>query len=461
VLRRVLLAAATSLAVLTALGSGVAQAAALPPEGVFESCPLDSAMSTCIQRLDAMHQGGLQVVVLNAWAGSPDSLSTYAQAAHDMGMSVMWNLSNPGWWRDPADGTQQASYFRDFASACGCDQNGALLDYIIGYLAALPGTYGYYAADDSMLGAGDGPGVSAYVAQIKQVDPVHTVMIGAFGEGQSRQFENIPDVIGTELYPVTVSSLLPVASNQDMWAAVGQWATDAQNMADAAGKQSAFILQAFTWGDNLSDGQSVGVCSPTDTQASCYRRLVYPPPEAQLELRNEVLLHAHPKLILWYSFQGTYGQAGSDTYSIYPTGSVAAARWNGLAAAIQAPAPQPVTTGGGGSGNGGSGDGGNGGPGGPTGPVGGLPGGPTTGQGGGQSNPRAGTARAHHARRGHHHHRSRGHHGPGRRRRHRGGRGHGKSKFLSELFHSLPAESTQSLSAEIGSLLSIFWTLAY
>jgi hypothetical protein len=52
-----------------------------------------------------------------------------------------------------------------------------------------------------------------------------------------------------------------------------------------------------------------------------------------------VLTNARPKLILWWSFFGTYGQTGNDTYSIYPTGTEAAARWSGLSEAIQAPFP--------------------------------------------------------------------------------------------------------------------------
>jgi hypothetical protein len=128
-----------------------------------------------------------------------------------------------------------------------------------------------------------------------------------------------------------------------MWDSVAQSATDAQQSADNAGNQSAFILQAFTWGDNPADGQAVGVCTAADTPASCYAKLQYPTSAAQLQLRNEILTHAHPSLILWWSFMGTYGQAGNDTYDIYPTGAQAAAQWAGLQATIQAPAPSTGT----------------------------------------------------------------------------------------------------------------------
>jgi hypothetical protein len=318
---------------------GRAPAGTLPPEGVFESCSLDTEMQTCVRRLQAMHQGGMQVVVIPAWAESLDSLRTYAAEAESLGMSVMWELSNPTWWRDPPTSTGAAGTFSAFAQACECNQNGPLLAFTIGWLGQLPGTYGYYAADDSMLAPGDQSGVAWYVAQIKQQDPAHTVMIGAYGQQQQSAYQGISDVIGTELYPVTTGSLTPVSANQSTWDSIAGSAAQAQRAADAAGDSSAFILQAFTWGDSLGDGEAIGACSPSDTQQSCNDKLAYPTASDQLQLRNEVLLNAHPQLILWWSFQGTYGQAGDDAYSIYPTGAEAGARWSGLAAAVHAPFP--------------------------------------------------------------------------------------------------------------------------
>src|SRR5205807_309040 len=144
---------------------------------------------TCLDRLSAMHQGGMQVVLISASEGSLPSLSQYAAAAKSLGMSVMWELSNPSWWRDSATSTNAATSFPAFAHACGCSQNGQLLGYVIDWLGQLPGTYGYYAADDSMLSGGDSPGVARYVSQIKQHDPAHTVMIGSASQSQSSAYQ--------------------------------------------------------------------------------------------------------------------------------------------------------------------------------------------------------------------------------------------------------------------------------
>lgn len=327
-------------ALASALAAASASAATLPPEGIFENCDLDTQMATCVQRLEVMHQGGMQIVAISPGQRSLASLAAYASSAQSLGMSVMWELSASSWWTDPSTSTSMDWAYPAFVTACGCTQNGALLAYLAHWLGQLPGTYGYYAADDLALAPGDEPEVAAYVAEIKQQDPVHTVMIGSADESQTGSYQSIADVIGTEIYPVTTASLMPVSANQSMWDSIGQWASDAQQSASAAGKQSAFILQAFTWGDNLSDGQMSGGCTSSDTAQSCYSKLVYPSAADQLQLRNEILTHAHPKLILWWSFPGTFGDVTGDTYSLYPSGAAAAAHWSGLAAAVQAPFPQ-------------------------------------------------------------------------------------------------------------------------
>jgi hypothetical protein len=324
---------------LAGLSAASASAATLPPQGIFETCTLDTEMQTCLQRLDVMHQGGIQVVVFPIWGTSLASLSSYASAAHALGMSVMWELGDESWWQDPSTSTAMSGEIPVFASACGCEQNGPLLAYTVQWLSQLPGTYGYYAADDSMLAPGDQAGVAQYMAEIKQQDPTHPAIIGSADESQTQEYQGSADAIGTEIYPVTQGSLLPVAANQSMWNAIGQEARDAQRSADTAGKQSAFILQAFSWGDNLQDGQAIGMCSGADTPQSCWAKLDYPSESEQLQLRNEVLRNAHPELIIWYSFPGTYGDVTGNTDSTFPTGATAAAHWRGLAAAVQTPYP--------------------------------------------------------------------------------------------------------------------------
>jgi hypothetical protein len=338
-LRLGLLACLMSL--LPAAFASTASATPLPPQGIFEYCTLDTEMQTCVQRLEVIHQGGIQVVVTSAANTSLSSLATYAAAAHSLGMSVMWQLNAVNWWEDSPTGTDASGSFSAFASACGCDQDGPLLAYTIQWLSQLPATYGYWAGDvyDDSLDPGEKAAVASYVAQIKQQDPAHLVMIGSADDTETQQYQGVGDAIGTEIYPVTNSSLMPVSDNLSMWQAIGQEAQDAQRVATRAGKQSAFVLQAFSWGDSLADGEAIGVCSASDTPQACWSELDYPSQAEQLQLRNEVLRNAHPRLIIWYSFPGTYGDVTGNTYSIFPSGAAAAAHWRGLTAAIEAPYP--------------------------------------------------------------------------------------------------------------------------
>jgi hypothetical protein len=340
--RRAVLPVLAALALLAAvMPAGAAAAGPLPAEGIFDDCGLNTQMSTCLQRLQVIHSGGFDVVVIGANDGSPSADAAYAAAAQQLGMKVMWEISNQGWWQNTSVVTQ----FPGFASACNCSDNSSLLTYMIGFLGSLPGTYGYYAADDSMLGPGDYTGVSQYVSRIKAIDPSHLVLLSSGGEDQTSQYESVGDMNAAEIYPITTGSLMPVARNQDDWDSIGQWAKGVQRIANRHGRSSAFILQAFSWGDNLDDGEAIGVCTPSMSQQRCWDALMYPTSADQLELRNEVLKHASPSLILWWSFMGTYGQSGVDSsYSTYPTGAVAASHWAGLTAAVNAPAPAGMLT---------------------------------------------------------------------------------------------------------------------
>ncbi len=339
--RRVALAASAAAALVLSLLPAGASAASLPPEGIFDNCDLNTQMSTCVQRLEVMHTGGFQVVVIDADEGTPSADASYAASAQGLGMKVMWEISDPGWWQ----GTSVAGDFPGYGTACGCSDNSSLLTYMIGFLGSQAGTWGYYAADDSMLSAGDQSAVSSYVKQIKTIDATHPVILSSADETQTSQYGSIGDMNAAEIYPVTTSSMMPASSDPGDWSDIGQWAADDQGMANRHDKPSAFILQAFSWGDNLSDGEAMGLCTPSMSQRQCWDSAIYPTPGDQLQLRNEILKHAHPRIILWWSFMGTYGQAGGDTYSTYPTGSAATSHWAGLVDAINARPPGTTFTG--------------------------------------------------------------------------------------------------------------------
>lgn len=63
--------------------------------------------------------------------------------------------------------------------------------------------------------------------------------------------------------------------------------------------QAGYILQAFSWGDNLGDGEAMGRCTRSDTPASCAAK--YQAPTAvQLEQMWCAVQQYNPHLVLWY-----------------------------------------------------------------------------------------------------------------------------------------------------------------
>lgn len=301
-------------------------ASALPAEGIFDSCGLSATLSTCEQDLVRMHQAGLQVAVTSVHGDSLADIAAYAAYAQSIGMSIMWEINDPGFWGGTWIGSSAAADWSGFSTACGCTSTTQVLDYMIKWLAALPATYGYYAADDWTLTRNQLPGLKQYVNEIKASDSSHMVMVGST-QAQGGTYYQSGATIGNELYPETSHPLMPAGQNLAAWQSVQDSVTQDVRDATNAGTSSAFILQAFTFGDNLDDGEAVGVCTPNMTQAHCASLLHYPSASVQLQLRNEVLQHADPKLILWY----TYGQASQGN------------RWADLSSVVRTPYPATAT----------------------------------------------------------------------------------------------------------------------
>ena len=302
-------------------------AGAIPAQGIFDSCSISSDLTTCEQDLQQMHQAGMQVAVMSIQGDSTAQLTSYASYAQSIGMSVMWEINDPGFWGGAWIGSSAAADWSSFSSACGCTDTAQVLSSMIQFLASMPATYGYYAADDWTLTPSQKDGLKQYVSEIKAVDPNHMVMIGS-AQGDGTTYYSTGATIGNEIYPETTRSLMPYSSNVGMWQSVQQGIGQDQRAATRAGTSSAFILQAFTFGDNIWDGEAVGVCTAAMTQAQCASLLQYPSASVQLELRNLVLQNAAPKLILWY----TYGEASQGN------------RWADLSSVVRAQYPVSAST---------------------------------------------------------------------------------------------------------------------
>jgi hypothetical protein len=294
----------------------------LPAQGIFGGCDLSADLSACEQNLLQIHQAGLQVDVISLGGASLQSISTVSSYAQSIGMSIMWEINDPGFWGGAWIGSSAAADWSAFSSACGCTGTSQILATMVQFLASQPATYGYYAADDWTLTPADKGGLTQYVSAIKAADPDHMVMVGS-SEGDGTTYYSSGATMGNEIYPETTQSLMPYDSNRGIWQSVQQSIGQDQRAATKNGNASAFILQAFTFGDNIWDGEAVGACTASMTQAHCASLLQYPSASVQLELRNLVLQNAAPKLILWY----TFNEASSGS------------RWDDLTSVVNAPYP--------------------------------------------------------------------------------------------------------------------------
>lgn len=326
----------------SALTAAPASAMAHPAEGMFDACDLSARLTTCEQRLNAMQAGGITVVLQNLPNANVtlSEIQQYADYANGLGMSVMWELNEPTLWTESASDTSLPGDLNAFSSACNCNTIGGLTTYIVQWLAALPNTYGFYAADDSSITIAMRNQLTQYVARVRAADPGHMVMIG-INNGDGTMFASTGATLGAEIYPVTNTSMMPAntGDNAQVWNWEAGWIGAVQHSDNVQHVASAFILQAFDWGDNIIDGEMVGACTSTMNQQTCYQQLQYPSSAAQIQMRNEVLQNSSASLILWYNFAETYGQSGNDTFNTYPTGGTATDRWSGLQAAIKAPYP--------------------------------------------------------------------------------------------------------------------------
>ncbi|MGH2843964.1 MAG: hypothetical protein ACRDKL_10315, partial [Solirubrobacteraceae bacterium] len=237
-------------------------ATSAPTEGIFDGCDLESQLPSCEQRLSVMAQAGLKVVVMSVGQTTEANLQAYSAYAQSVGMSVMWELDDPGYWGGAWTGSSAAADAPQFAAACACTGSSGVLDSMIQFLGSLPGTYGYYAADDESIAPGQLTGLRAYVAAIKAIDPSHMVMISdAPGQGQADASAGA--VMGNEVYPELSSNIVNMGNNLAAWESVDQQINQAQTTATRDGQPTAYILQDFTFGDNRSDGEAVGACTPS------------------------------------------------------------------------------------------------------------------------------------------------------------------------------------------------------
>ena len=273
-----LLVLATTAAIFVPTATAATPVPAVPPQGLYEGCAPGTEIDVCINRLTAIRRAGFRYVLnYSAWYGSPDDVLRYADAAAALDLELIWPLNNPA-WRGLVD---LAATYPALASGLGSGaapptppDDALLAARAIGVVAYHPATWGFYVGDE--LPASEAERVRALSATVRRVAPsVPLLYIARPGVRRLAPFARFADVVGSDPYPIGSGD-----------PAVGSAARSAHAAASTAGARTAMVLQAFSW--------------------SQYRHApaaAYPNARTLRAMRDAAIRHAHPTMILWYSYQ--------------------------------------------------------------------------------------------------------------------------------------------------------------
>lgn len=272
-------------------------ASPVPPqdgEGIYESCLPGNP--SCNTNLDVMEAGGFSLVINYSQFGDPtrpstnptmsDELNYAAHAAQDH-MKVIWSLKD--WWsrESSLNGNELLLTYPHIAQTCGCSNNAGFIQYFINAVKNLPGTWGYYIADEATT--------SNYTqVKVNLADLVHATdpnkprlyvagSSGPYMNSAVNMYANISEVIAQDYYPIGNQPSLPING-------VSTIASSLQSLANTAGKSYGMVLQAHSLAPYL------GYCQNSTTICP------YPTTAQMTQMLGDVLNYPVPRLVLWYSF---------------------------------------------------------------------------------------------------------------------------------------------------------------
>ena len=256
------------------VSSGRARAA-LPAQGLYEGCAPGIDAVPCIEHLEQIGAAGFRYVLnYSAWYGTPAEILRYADAAAALGLRLIWPLNHPA-WRGLGDLAATYSSFATGGDAVEAGDNAAFAARAIGLVAAHPATWGFYIGDE--LPAAEAGRVRALSAAVRRLAPRKPQLyVARPGVGMLAPFARIADVAGADSYPVGSGD-----------PGVRQAAQSARVATSAADSRTAMVLQAFSWSQ----------------YAPGARLAHYPTVRALQAMRDAAIQHAHPTMILWYSYQ--------------------------------------------------------------------------------------------------------------------------------------------------------------
>jgi hypothetical protein len=180
------------------------------------------------------------------------------------------------------------------------------------------------------------------VDRVRSIDPGHPVLVVACGVcggagtdstgAHAAPFSDIDSVLGTDQYPIFTAP--PDAAAAGRW--VGAGMRGVQSVADRSSRQTAIVLQSFSWGFAPIEARACG-----SSPANCR----FPTREEMAAQRDAALANGKPRLILWYALFDVIGTLPAQMPADWTPPADPDRRWQDLVAAAFAPEPvQPVVT---------------------------------------------------------------------------------------------------------------------
>jgi hypothetical protein len=229
---------------------------------VYEGCSPGWDGDACIERLVRIRAAGFRDVLnYSAWYGSTADVLRYADAAAALGLELIWPLNHPAWRGLDSLGATYPGLAPDLGGT-------------VELVADHPATWGFYIGDE--LPASEAWRVRRLSATVRELAPAAQLLyVARPGTARLAPFARFVDLAGADTYPVG-SSDPPVR----------RAARSAYAAASAAGANTAMVLQAFSWSQYKQDA-----LPPR-----------YPNARTLRTMRDAAIRHAHPALILWYSY---------------------------------------------------------------------------------------------------------------------------------------------------------------
>jgi hypothetical protein len=297
-------------------------------QGIYDSC--SPAVAGCVAHLDILAHAGFQLVINYSQFAADATIAdevAYATHAQQVGMRVIWPVS-AFIYGSNADTSVPAAFptlHRSLVESKACPgYDGTNYGFVACFattVRGMSGTWGYYIGDE--LPVYREPDLRHLVDTIVDVDPAHPRLFVAgsasavvnrasltiFGRSYCDNYACHPDatVIAQDFYPI---------GDEPPDAAAALTGHVAEGVAALAAQQGAsygFVLQ----GHSLTQYPDLYACP---TVNAC----PYPTQGQMLAMRNAVLSHPTPRLILWYSY---FDVMRSDNPAL---------RWTNLTAAVNA-----------------------------------------------------------------------------------------------------------------------------